>query len=345
MTAPPADHGYRMPAEWEPHQSTWISWPHNDETWPDELETVEDTMADVVRVLSLSETVRINVNSEEQQRRAVAALDRIGAVGDVRFHQIPTNDAWVRDYGPIFVVGSGGELAATVWGFNSWGGKYPPYDLDEATAGRMAEELGVAAFQTEMILEGGSIDGNGDGLLLTTESCLLNENRNPHLSRDDIEERLRRFLGVETVIWLHEGIAGDDTDGHIDDVARFVAPTTVLVATETDASHDDYDILSDAAERLRATPGRSGRDLEVIELPMPAPVVVKNQRMPASYANFYVGNRTVLVPTFSDPNDEAALSILRRRFPTRDVVGIDCSDLIWGLGAFHCLTQQVPRGW
>lgn len=344
MTAPPAEMGYRMPAEWEPHQSTWISWPHNTDTWPDELERVEAVIAEVVRVLSLSEAVRINVNTEEQHTRAVRALDRVGAVGDVRFHFIPTNDAWVRDYGPLFVVGGNGELAATVWRFNSWGGKYPPYDLDDAAGSKMAAELGVPAFESDMILEGGSIEVNGRGLLVTTESCLLNENRNPQLSRSEIEERLRSFLGVVSIIWLEGGIAGDDTDGHVDDIARFVSDRTMVVAVPKDPSHEDFEVLSAAAALLRETSTPDGDALRVIELPVPEPVFVKGERMPASYANFYVGNRTVLVPTFDDPNDDAAVSTIRRCFPTRHVVGIDCSDLIWGLGAFHCLTQQVPRG-
>lgn len=301
-------------------------------------------MAEVVRVLSLSETVRINVNSQEQQRRAVAALDLAGAVGDVRFHQIPTNDAWVRDYGPIFVLGQNSELAATVWRFNSWGEKYPPYDLDDAAGARMADALDVPSFHGDMILEGGSIEVNGSGLLVTTESCLLNENRNPHLAREEIEDRLCRFLGVQQVIWLREGIVGDDTDGHVDDLARFVSEHTMVVAVESDSSHDNYDTLMDAAEQLRETTIEGGETLQVMTLPMPDPISVKNERMPASYANFYVGNRMVLVPTFADPNDELAISLLRRCFPTRDVVGIDCRELIWGLGAFHCLTQQVPRG-
>lgn len=344
LNAPPDDLGYRMPAEWEPHQSTWISWPHNEETWPHELRQVESTIAEVVRVLSRSETVRINVNSEEHQRRAVAALDAVGAVGDVRFHVIPTNDAWVRDYGPIFVLGSGRELAATVWGFNSWGGKYPPYDFDDAAARKMAEALAVPVFDGDMILEGGSVEVNGEGVLATTESCLLNKNRNPHLGRVEIENRLRRLLGAQQVIWLREGIAGDDTDGHIDDVARFVTANTMVAALPSDTRSDDYDVLKEGIEILRSTRLTGGESIEVVELPMPSPIRVKGERMPATYANYYVGNRTVIVPTYDDPNDERAISILRRSFPTRDIVGIDCRELIWGLGAVHCLTQQVPRG-
>ena len=344
MNAPPSDLGYRMPAEWEPHQSTWISWPHNEETWPHELAEVEATMANVVKVLSRSETVRINVNSGEQQRRAVAALDEVGAVGDVRFHTVPTNDAWVRDYGPIFVTSAKGLLAATVWGFNSWGGKYPPYVLDDAAGTKMAEALDVPVYNGDMILEGGSIEVNGQGVLVTTESCLLNENRNPHLDRVEIENRLRRFLGIRQIVWLRAGIAGDDTDGHIDDVARFVSPNTMVAALPSDAGSDDYDVLLDGIERLRSTSLERGESIEVHELPMPAPITINNDRMPATYANYYVGNRTVIVPTYDDPNDERAISILRRSFPTRDVMGINCRELIWGLGAFHCLTQQVPHG-
>lgn len=333
--------GYRMPAEWEPHESTWLSWPHNEETWPSELERVERTMARVVAILSRSEPVRINVSSDAQRRRAVAALDRAGAVGDVRFHQIPTNDAWVRDYGPLFVVSKEKGLAATCWGFNSWGGKYPPFDLDDAASEKMAAALGVPCFDGGMILEGGSVEVNGGGLLLTTESCLLNPNRNPEMSRDAIEERLSDFLGIDRVIWLRTGIAGDDTDGHVDDLTRFVGPRTVVMAVEEDRDSPNGDVLLEAMERLRGVRTDDG-GLDVIELPMPAPLLVRDERMPATYANFYVGNRTVLVPTYADRNDESALSILRRCFPTRDVVGIDCRELIWGLGAFHCLTQQVP---
>lgn len=339
----PREAGYRMPAEWEPHESTWISWPHNRETWPADLERVERILARIVAVLSRSEPVRINVGSEEERTRAAAALDAEGAVGDVRFHEIPTNDAWVRDYGPLFVVSPEKGLAATCWGFNSWGEKYPPFDLDAAASVGMAEALDVPRFEGGMILEGGSIDVNGRGLLITTESCLLNPNRNPQLSRPDIEKRLSDYLAVDTIIWLRDGIAGDDTDGHVDDLTRFVSPHTVVTAVEREPGAPNADVLNENLEVLRGVETPSG-PLDVIELPMPSPLVIDGEQMPATYANFYVGNRTVLVPTYEDDHDEAALGTIRRCFPTRDVVGIDCRRLIWGLGAIHCLTQQVPWG-
>jgi agmatine deiminase len=342
-TTYPRDAGYRMPAEWEPHESTWISWPHNRETWPSELDVVERIVARAVAILSRSEPVRINVGSLDQRRRATRALDEAGAFGDVRFHDIPTNDAWVRDYGPLFVVSRERGLAATCWGFNSWGGKYPPFDLDDAASGIMAAALGVPCFETDMVLEGGSIDLNGRGVLMTTESCLLNPNRNPGLDRAEIEGRLSAFLGIDQVIWLGEGIVGDDTDGHIDDLARFVAPRTVVAAVEAGPGARNSETLRENLEAIRTTETADGW-LEIVELPMPAPVVVRGEVMPATYANFYIGNRTVLVPVYGDRNDYTAIATLRRCFPTRDVVGIDCRDLIWGLGALHCLTQQVPWG-
>ena len=333
-----------MPAEWEPHESTWISWPHSAETWPDELEHVEATIARAVGALCRGETVRINVNSDDHARRAWQVLERQGTDGSVIFHNIPTNDAWVRDYGPIFVRSQRGDVAATCWGFNSWGGKYPPFDLDDAAAARMADDVGVSRFDGDMILEGGSIEVNGNGLLLTTESCLLNPNRNPHLSKADIEQRLKAFLGVERVVWLRDGIAGDDTDGHIDDLTRFVADNHVITAVEPDTSSPNHVVLQENLEVLRSVRLGDGSSLTITELPMPAPRELKGERMPATYANFYIGNRVVLVPTYHDERDAEALSILRPLFPGRDVVGIYCGELIWGLGAFHCLTQQVPEG-
>ena len=334
--------GYRMPAEWEHHESTWISWPHNEETWPDELEVVERTVAQAVKALSRAEGIRINVNSRDHEARARRALDEVDVTGPVHFHRIPTNDAWVRDYGPIFVHSEDLGVAAVCWDFNSWGDKYPPYDLDNAAAGRMAEDLGVPAFEADMILEGGSIDVNGDGLLMTTESCLLNPNRNPDLDREEIVRRLRDFLGIEQVIWLSEGIVGDDTDGHIDDIARFVGQNRIVTTTESDPASENYDILQNNLEVLKGLRLSDGSALEVLELPMPAPRQVKGLTMPASYANFYVGNGTVLVPTFDDDKDTDAIAVLKRAFPGRKIVGLYCGDLIWGLGAFHCLTQQVP---
>lgn len=334
--------GYRMPAEWEHHESTWISWPHNEETWPEELESVERTMAHAVRALARSEKIRINVNSREHENRARRALRLAGVTGDIIFHNIPTNDAWVRDYGPIFVRSDSLGVAGVCFGFNSWGGKYPPYDLDDAAAARMAHDLRIPAIDSEIILEGGSIDVNGEGLLMTTESCLLNPNRNPHLARSEIEAHLRDFLGVDHVIWLKKGIAGDDTDGHIDDLARFVGPMRVVTVVEADPANENFDLLRENFDILKGVRNANGSALEIVELPMPAQRQVKGQIVPASYANFFIGNDTVLVPTFEDAKDADALTILQGLFSDREIVGLYCGDLIWGLGAFHCLTQQVP---
>jgi agmatine deiminase len=331
----------RMPAEWEPHQATWLSWPHNLETWPEDLDRVEGALARAVRALAPRETVRINVHDTGHERHVRAVLDDAGAGGDVRFHHIPTNDAWIRDHGAIFVV-SNGSLAATDWGFNSWGGKYPPWDLDDRVPQQMADVLGVPRFEADIILEGGSIEVNGRGLLLTTESCLLNPNRNPHLSRPEIEDRLRRFLGVEQILWLRDGIIGDDTDGHIDDLTRFIRHDAVVTVVEEDPGRENYIVLRENLERLQSMRTPDGRPLNIVPLPMPEPVTLRGEQMPASYANFYVANGVVLVPIFEDPRDGDALQILARCFPGRDVIPIDCRDVIWGLGALHCLTQQVP---
>jgi agmatine deiminase len=331
-----------MPAEWEPHRGTWVSWPHNEETWPDELTRVEETFAAAVAVLAASETVHVNVNTPEDEARARQTL--AGVQDHVVFHHIPTNDAWVRDYGPIFITDPDGRLAATTWGFNSWGEKYPPFDLDDAAAEKMANELGTPIFAADMILEGGSIEVNGAGMLITTESCLLNPNRNPHLTRSDIEERLRGFLGVEQIVWLRDGIAGDDTDGHIDDLTRFVGERTIVTVVESDLRSHNHSVLHENLQRLHQLRTADGAVLDVVELPMPAPRLVKGEMMPASYANFYIGNEVVLLPTYHDPNDDRAMDLLQSLLPTREVVGIDCTDLIWGLGAFHCLTQQIPVG-
>ena len=342
----PAALGFRMPAEWEPHQATWLSWPHNEDTWPDELDRVERVMARAVAALARHETVHVNVNDAAHERHVGAVLDAAGVRGDVRLHHIPTNDAWVRDHGAIFVVRDdargGRELAATDWGFNSWGGKYPPFDLDDAVPAHMADVLGVRRFAADIILEGGSIDVNGAGQLLTTEACLLNPNRNPHLDRAAVEARLRTFLGVHDVLWLGDGIVGDDTDGHVDDITRFVDERTILTAVEPDAGSPNHTPLQENLERLHAMRTPGGEPYRIVELPMPAPVRLKGEAMPASYANFYIANGAVLLPVYEDPNDARAIEIVGRCFPAREVVPIPCNDVIWGLGAFHCLTQQVP---
>lgn len=340
----PRELGYRMPAEWEPHEATWLSWPHNVESWPGKFDHVPAIFAEIVAALHEHERVRILVGSAELEESARRALRARGCEApSVRFFRIPTNDAWMRDHGPIFVVHPDRGVAITDWKYNAWGGKYPPYDLDDRVPSRLAEELGLPSFEPGIVLEGGSIDVNGQGLLLTTESCLLNPNRNPGLGKRDIEEILREHLGVEEILWLSEGILGDDTDGHVDDLTRFVAETTVVTAVEDDPADDNYRALRENLERLRAMRDRRGRALEVVPLPLPPPLYYEERRLPASYANFYIGNRAVLVPVFAHPRDDVACETLARLFPGRRIARIPSSDLVWGLGAIHCVTQQQPR--
>jgi agmatine deiminase len=341
-----------MPAEWEPHAATWLSWPRREGiSFPDSFDRVMPALRAMVDALSASEHVCINICNGAHQAQAREVLRGL-SMERISFHLIPTNEPWCRDHGPIFLTrdidpksATGrmrhGELAVVDWDYNAWGNKYPPFDLDEVAPTRVAEILDVPVFYPGMILEGGAIDVNGAGSLLTTESCLLNKNRNPSLSRDEIEQRLRDYLGVHDILWLGDGIAGDDTDGHIDDLARFVSEKTVITVVEENRSDENYEPLQENLARLHAMK-ISGLAAEVITLPMPKKMMREGLRMPATYANFYIANTCVLVPTFADAADEAALSILRECFPNRRVIGIDCRELIWGLGAFHCLTQQQP---
>ena len=346
MTPTPRALGYRVPAEWEPHAATWLSWPHKEDSWPGKFAAIPEVFARIAGLLGASETVHINVADEEMESQVRSLLGGLGADrGRIRLHRIPTNDAWCRDYGPTFLVRDRGrqrELAAVDWRFNSWGNKYPPYDLDDRVPSRIAEILGIPCFHPEIVMEGGSIDVSGTGMLLTTESCLLNPNRNPHLSKEEIEEYLREYLGVDLILWLGEGIAGDDTDGHVDDLARFVDPETIVTVCEEDPADENYKALADNLRRLEAMRDCRGRPFRIVRLPMPPPRYEQEQRLPCSYANFYVANTVVLVPAFDCPADAAALEILAPLFPGRRVVGIDCRDLIWGLGALHCVTQQQP---
>jgi agmatine deiminase len=339
--------GYRQPAEWEPHEATWLSWPHKEASWPGAFDNVPGIFVEMAKHLSESELVRINVADEEFAARVRELLVRGGVSLDaVRFHLNPTNDAWVRDHGPIYVVRDGDEKrerAIIDWGYNAWGNKYPPYDLDDVVPQRIAAESGEPIFQPGIVLEGGSIDVNGTGTLLTTEACLLNPNRNPHLDKSQIEEYLRVYLGVDHILWLGDGIVGDDTDGHIDDLTRFVSPRTVVTMIEEDSQDENFEPLRDNLERLKSMKDQDGRPFRIITLPMPAPVHFDGQRLPASYANFYIANRAVLVPTYRCANDARATEILQGLFPDRRVVGIDCTEMVWGLGAIHCATQQQPE--
>lgn len=340
----PAALGYSMPAEWRPHQATWISWPHNRDSWPGKFEPVEPVMVRAVAALSGSETVRVNVLDEKHEAHVKALLDGQVVAENIVFHRFPTNDAWCRDHGAIFVRRDSDEepLLALDFDFNSWGLKYPPFDLDNAVPKQMAKALDVPCRSVDMVLEGGSIEVNGAGVLLTTEQCLLNPNRNPSLVRTAIERNLRELIGVQEILWLGDGIVGDDTDGHVDDLTRFVSETTVVTVIERDRQDENYEPLAENRERLEKIRLADGRRLEVIELAMPKPVEYKGDRLPASYANFYIANRVILMPAFNDPADEENRQILARCFPDREVIPIDCTDLVLGLGTFHCLTQQVP---
>jgi agmatine deiminase len=331
-----------MPAEWEPHAATWLSWPRREGiSFPDSFDRVTPTLRAMVEALLISEPVNINVCNGAHEAEARAVLKGVDSER-LTFHLIPTNEPWCRDHGPIFVTRKEEPgLAVVDWDYNAWGGKYPPCDLDEVVPTRIAEKLGLPVFYPHMILEGGSIDVNGTGALLTSESCLLNRNRNPKLSREEIEKRLRDFLGVRDILWLGDGIEGDDTDGHIDDLTRFVGEHAVVTVIEENRDDKNYEPLQENLARLRKM-RIENMSLEIHTLPMPAKMVREGMRLPASYANFYIANNCVLLPTFADPNDSKATAVLEKLFPTRRVSTIDCRELIWGLGAFHCLTQQQP---
>src|SRR6184192_915450 len=333
----PAALRYRMPAEWEPHAATRLSWPRREGiSFPDSFHRVMPALRAMVEALIESEQVCISVCNGAHEAEAREVLRGL-PLERITFYAIPANEPWCRDHGPIFLTRDREpSLAVVDWDYNAWGNKYPPFDLDEVVPTRVAEILKVPVFYPRLILEGGSIEVNGAGALLTSKSCLLNKNRNPNLSRDEIEQRLRDYLGIHEILWLGDGIEGDDTDGHIDDLARFVSETKVVTVVEEDSDDANYQPLQDNLNRL------SGFGLDIVTLPMPKKMVREGQRLPASYANFYIANSCVLVPTFADPADELALSILRDCFPNRRVVGIDSRELIWGLGTFHCLTQQQP---
>jgi len=329
-----------MPAEWEPHAATWIAWPHHRDYWPGRFAPIPWVYGEVVRKLSQVERVRILVKDAELEGKARRLLGKVGAAMEaVEFITCPTNRVWTRDYCPLWIRNRAGELALSWWRFNGWA-KYDDFEVDAQVPDTVALQVKLPVWQADLVLEGGSIDVNGNGLLLSTEECLLSpvQARNPGVSRAEVERRLRDYLGATRVIWLRNGIAGDDTHGHVDDLARFVGPETVVLASEPDRGDANYEPLRENAALLRAA------GLKVVKLPMPRPLVFAGQRLPASYANFYIANGLVLVPTFNDPNDRAALATLARLFPDRQVTGINCTELIWGLGALHCMTQQEPAG-
>ena len=340
----PAALGFRLPAEWEPQAAVWLSWPHNHETWPGQFRPIPSAFAEIVAQISRFEAVRINC-ALRLRARAERLCAKAGAdMSRVTFYNHPTNDAWCRDHGPIFVKHDRtGEVALTDWVHNAWGGKYPPYDLDNQIPPSIAKKLQLRRFENRMVLEGGSIDVNGRGMLLTSEQCLLNQNRNPHLTRTQIEQNLKDYFGVKQVLWLGKGIAGDDTDGHIDDMARFFKPDGIIICVEPNRRDPNHRPLNENLKRLRKFRTPAGRNIEIVTLPMPRPFGFRGQRVPASYANFLIINGAVLVPQFRQKKRDAeARAILGGCFEDREVIPIDCYHLIWGLGTLHCISQQQP---
>jgi len=342
----PKELGYTFPAEWAKHEATWLSWPHKEESWPGKLNSIYPIYAQFIKILSQGEKVRINVNSESMKLDALRWLNACQAnLNAIEFFIHPSNDAWCRDHGPAFLVHQKtGRKAIIDWGYNAWGDKYPPYDLDDVIPTKIAEHFKLPLFLPGIVMEGGSVDFNGKGTILTTTACLLNKNRNPHLSQAQIEKYLIDYYGAEQILWLGDGIVGDDTDGHIDDITRFVNANTVVTVVEENRSDENYELLQENLHALKSMRLLDDKQLNIVELPMPSPVIYEDQRLPASYANFYIGNSAVIVPTYRDKNDEKALDILTQCFPDRKVIGLDSTDIIWGLGSFHCLSQQEPAG-
>jgi agmatine deiminase len=347
----PAALGFRMPAEWEHHEATWIAWPHHRPDWPGKFAAIGWVYAEIVRHLHYSERVRILVNDRQTESRARRVLSQANVeLSRIDFYKVPTDRVWTRDFGPTFLVSERGKVALADWGFNAWA-KYPNWHKDDAVPGQIGQMLQLRCWRPRVgrrrvVLEGGSIDVDGGGLLLTTEECLLSpvQARNPGLGREELEQVFADYLGVHKVLWLGRGIAGDDTHGHVDDLARFAGPGTIVTVVEDDRGDVNFDPLRENLDRLERMTDLRGKPFRIVRLPMPVPVVFRGQRLPASYANFYIANDRVLVPTFNDPNDLRALSVLAELFPSRTVVGIHAVDLVWGLGTLHCLTQQQPAG-
>ena len=339
----PAQLGYRMPAEWEPHVGTWLTWPRREGiSFPDIYDRIPPIFAAIISALSRGEGVFVNVCDSVMEEEARDILKQHDALNDnVVFFCHPSDEPWCRDHGPIFVKNET-TRAIIDWEYNAWGKKYSPYENDNEIPTCIALARGLECHTPGTVLEGGSIEVNGQGTLLTTESCLLNPNRNPNLNKEEIERRLREYLGVTQILWLGNGIVGDDTDGHIDDLTRFVGEHTVVTAVEEDESDENHQPLWENLQRLQSMQTQDGKPLNIVEIPMPAPVFFQSERLPASYANFYVGNEVVLMPSFHYENDLKAKAILQGCFPTREVIDIDSTDLVWGLGSFHCLTQQEP---
>lgn len=343
----PKELGYYFPAEFHPHVATWLSWPHNEASWPGKIHTIFPYYCQFIKELIKGERVCINVNNEAMKSFAINKLEEAGVdINKVEFYFHPTNDAWCRDHGPAFLINPNAEQKKVIvdWNYNAWGGKYPPHDLDDIIPTLIAKHYQIPVFYPGIIMEGGSVEFNGKGTLMTSTACLLNPNRNPHLHQEQIEEYLCNYYGVDQVLWIDEGIVGDDTDGHIDDTVRFVNEDTVLTVIEENKNDENYALLQHNLKQLQQMRLLNGKQLNIVELPMPDELIYQDQRLPCSYANFYIANKSVVVPTFRSTKDDRALQIIQSCFPDREVLGIDSTEIIWGLGSFHCLSQQEPEG-
>jgi agmatine deiminase len=341
----PREAGYFFPAEFAPHEATWLSWPHKEASWPGKIDLIYPAYCQFIKYLSLTEKVRINVADEAMKAAAITHLNSAGVnLKQVEFFFHPTNDAWCRDHGPAFLINRTAAQQKVIvdWGYNAWGNKYPPYDLDDVIPTLIGKHFDIPVYHPGIVMEGGSVEFNGTGTLLTSTTCLLNENRNPSLNQSQIERYLQDYYGIEQVLWVDEGIVGDDTDGHIDDTVRFVNADTVVTVVEDKKNDENYDLLQHNLAQLKQMRLANGKQLNIVELPMPDAVTWEDQRLPASYANFYISNGHVIVPTYRCAKDDKALEILSQCFTGREVVGIDSTDIIWGLGSFHCLSQQEP---
>lgn len=342
----PKELGYRFPAEWERHEATWLSWPHKEASWPGKIDAIFPIYAQFVKILAEDEKVRINVSGESLKETALGYLQVAGAdISNIEFYFNPTDDAWCRDHGPAFLINADAKDKKVIvdWNFNAWGDKYPPYQQDDVIPSLIGKYFNIPVFNPGIIMEGGSVDFNGHGTLLTSVSCLLNQNRNCTYSKSQIEQYLYDYYCVDQILWVEEGIVGDDTDGHIDDIIRFVNEDTVLSVVETNINDENYNLLQKNLASLSKMRLLNGKQLNIIELPMPDAVVHNAIRLPASYANFYISNGHVIVPTFKCKQDDIALDIISSCFSDREVIGLDSTDIIWGLGSFHCLSQQEPE--
>jgi agmatine deiminase len=342
MPQSPASRGFRFPAEWEVHEATWLSWPTNRATWP-ELDAMLPDYAAFVREIARGETVHINLPAGAARDHAISLLQNAGAdLHKIVWHEIPTNDAWCRDHGPLVLVHQDGRRLILDFEYNAWGGKYPPFDNDDRVPAQVGAFLKIPVESQGIVMEGGSLDFNGQGVLLTTSHCLLNPNRNPHLNQTQIAEHLSKAFDLQEILWLGDGIVGDDTDGHVDDITRFVGPQTIVTVVESNPEDANFAPLQENLEALKAWNAKHNNAYTIVELPMPAPLYVDGERLPASYGNFYICNAAVIVPTFADPMDEVALNLLRTVIIDRPVIGLDSRRIVWGLGSFHCLSQQIP---